>query len=288
MGQIQERVRDDLELKGLRPNTIESYLRCIQAFVAFRRRSPEELGEEDVRAFLLFKKRQGLKNSTLHVYHAALRFLYRCTLKRPEVVDDIPSPQPRRPHPVILTKQEVRNLLQACETTFDRAYYTTMYACGLRNAETRRLRACDIDSTAGVVRVVNGKGGKDRAVMLSTTLLHLLRDHWREARPPGPWLFPARRMVAVGRVDLREPWKNRPVDATTMSTRLRLAVARAGIKRRVTPHTLRHCFATHLLEGGVDIRVIQVLLGHSSLKTTAWYASVRTDLIRETPSPLDL
>ena len=288
MGELQDRVIADLKLKGSRPQTIEGYLGCIRRFVAFHRRSPAEMGEAEVRAFLLHLLEKGRKPSTINVYRAAIGFLYTHTLRRPEVVGNIPCPRAHRPLPTVISRGEVRDLLDAFETTYDRAYFTTMYACGLRSAETIRLQARDIDSKAGVVRIRDGKGGKERAVMLSPALLGLLRNHWRKAHLPGPWLFPTRRMLAPFRFDSVRPWDDKPVSKDTMAHRLRLAVARAGIDKHVTPHTLRHCFATHLLEAGTDVRIIQVLLGHNSLKATAWYARVRTDLIRSTPSPIDL
>ncbi|MEQ1506800.1 MAG: site-specific integrase, partial [Myxococcota bacterium] len=149
MGELRDRVESDLQLRGHRPNTVSQYLRCIRAFVAFHRRPPTELGEDEVRRFLLHLHKRGLAASTVHVYHAAICFLYQQTLKRPEVVDDVPSPRARRPPPVVLTREEVRRILAEMESTFDLAYFTTMYACGLRSAETTRLQATDVDSGAG-------------------------------------------------------------------------------------------------------------------------------------------
>ena len=288
MSELRNRVEEDLLLRGRRPLTIEQYLRCIRTFVAFHRRPADELGEEEVRAFLLHLRKIGRKPSTINVYYAAIKFLFDTTLKRPEVVEDIPNPRGQRPLPEVITRGEIKEVLEALETTFDRAFFTTMYACGLRSGETLSLQASDIESKAGLIQIRNGKGAKPRAVMLSPRLLDLLRHHWREGRLPGPWLFPARNMVGIAQVHPTQPWADRPISRDSMAMRLRLAVMKAGLERRVTPHTLRHCFATHLLEAKVDVRVIQVLLGHSSLRTTAWYAQVRADLIRETPSPIDL
>ncbi len=288
MAELRDRVEGDLKLRGRRPNTIDQYLRCIRAFVALHRRPADEMGDEEVRAFLLHLQRTGRSPGTIAVYYAAIKFLYAQTLKRPEVMADIPSPRPRRPLPKVISRAEVKQVLEALETTFDRAYFTTMYACGLRSAETHALKAEDIQSMLGLIQIREGKGARPRSVMLSPTLLQLLREHWREGRLPGPWLFPARNMVAVAQVHPKKPWADRPVSRDTMAYRFRLAVMKAGLRQRVTPHTLRHCFATHLLEAKIDVRVIQVLLGHSSLRTTAWYAQVRGDLIRDTPSPIDL
>ncbi len=184
MSELRDRVTDDLKLKGSRPQTIEAYLGCIRRFVAFHRRPPAEMGGEEVRAFLLHMLETGRKPSTVNVYRAAIGFLYTNTLKRPEVVRDIPCPRSHRPLPTVISRAEVARLLGATASTYDRAYFSTMYAGGLRSAETVRLQARDIDSKVGVVRVRDGKGGKERRVLLRPGMLGLFSYLSRDARLP--------------------------------------------------------------------------------------------------------
>ena len=203
----------------------------------------------------------------------ALRFFFGVTLGRPELPERIPyARQPRR-LPVVLSADEVVRFLEAVPGVRNRAALTTAYAAGLRAAEVARLKIADIDSARGVIRVEQGKGGKDRYVMLSPRLLNILRTYWRLAHPKI-WLFPGRD-------------GKRPIDPQTLQVACKVAREMAGVDKRVTVHTLRHSFATHLLENGTDIRIIQVLLGHSDLTTTTRYAQVATTTIANTISPLD-
>jgi site-specific recombinase XerD len=206
-----------------------------------------------------------------------LKFLYGVTLGRPEVVASIPWPKMKRRRPDVLTREEVARVLDAAPTPYWRAFLTTAYAAGLRRMEVAALRAPDIDSRSGLLRVACGKGGKAREVMLDPALLTTLRQHWRHHRLPGPWLFPARG---------RTSWSDHPVHLGRASQAFHDALVAAKIGRHITLHGLRHAFATHLLEDGVDLYTLQQLLGHDRIETTTRYTLVRTDRIRATPSPL--
>lgn len=277
MGRLRDKMDADLKLAGLSESTRRHYIHHVRHFVKFHRRPPEEMGEAEVRAFLLHLVQQGRAAGTLLVYRGALRFLYEVTLRRPEVMAGIPWPKQRRHMTSVLTPGEVARILDAAPSPFWRVFMVCAYATGLRRFEVLNLQAADIDAAAGLTRVTRGKGDKPRVVMLDPTLLMALRQHWRFQGLPGPWLFPAR---AIG------SWANRPADLRKASAAFREAVAKTGIGRRVTLHGLRHAFATHLLEDGVDLHTIQRLLGHEDIATTTRYAQVRTDRIRATPSPL--
>jgi integrase/recombinase XerD len=275
MGQLREKMKADLKLRRYRAGTIYSYLECAKKFVAFHRRPPTEMGEAEIRKYLMYlveERRIGPAGHKMHV--AALKFLYGVTLGRPEEAVRVPWPRVPVKLPDILDGSEVERLFGAIESVKHRAIVMTAYGAGLRITEACSLRTTDIDSRRGVIHVRDGKRGRDRFVMLSPRLLAFLREYWRAVRPSGPALFPG---ATAGSV----------VSPRTVRAALRKAVAGAGIKKRVTPHVLRHCFATHLLEGGTDLRVIQTLLGHGSIRTTARYTQVSTRLIARTRSPLD-
>jgi len=215
----------------------------------------------------------GISWPALNQTVCALRFFYGVTLGEAEVPQRIPYAREPRKLPVVLSADEVVRFLEAVASLKTRTALTTAYAAGLRASETVGLKVCDIDSGRMVIRVEHGKGGKDRYVMLSAQLLRILRTYWRLARPRH-WLFPGRD-------------ESKPIDVQVLHSSCRSACAAAGLAKRVTVHTLRHSFATHLLENGADIRIIQVLLGHSNLSTTARYTRVSNALIRRTESPLD-
>ncbi len=278
----------DARLRNLADATSTRYVDAVARFARFYRCSPAQLGEREVRAFLLHLVELGRKPATVIVYWAALRFLYVETLGRPEVFATIPRPRPNRhAEPIPLTTEEASALLDAASSVFDLAFFSTMLETGLRISETTRLRVEHIDARAGLIRVCGGKGGKDRSVRLTEPLLLLLRRHWKAERPCRPFVFPAQRLIAPGVVDGKRRFQRKPASKSTMSLRLRKMVCRAGLRRRVTSHDLRRTFASRLLAAGVDTRVLQVLLGHSSPKTTARYAGVDVDLIRQTPSILE-
>ncbi len=276
MGVLKERMEADLKLRNLRPSTQASYLRCARLLAKHYMRSPAELSEEEVRGFLLYlQDERQAKPSTLKVYIAAFKFLYNVTLQRPEVVAHLRGPKIPRKVPEILSGSEVEALFAEVFSVKYRAVLMTTYGAGLRISEVCRLRTHDIDSDRMLIHVREGKGGDSRYAMLSQRLLVVLRAYWKEIRPAGPYLFPGRRA-------------DRPITRKTISGVLARAAARCGLDKRVTPHILRHSFATHLLESGTDIRTIQVLLGHRSITSTQLYAQVSPGRISRTRSPLDL
>jgi integrase len=244
------------------------------------------MGEAEVRAWLTYLlEERRVSRSTYRVHYAALFFLYAFTLARPEVMAKIPrlGRDWRKPARV-LTLTEVRRLLDAAPTPMARTAFVTAYGAGLRISEVANLQVGDVRSRDGLLVVREGKGGKSRVTMLGPALLHELREHWSRSRPPGPWLFPGRITPPGARCSV---WADRPVTRHTISNWFRKAVRAAGLHGHVTFHALRHSFATHLLERNVDVRTIQVLLGHADLATTTRYTHVRPDLIRATTSPLD-
>lgn len=281
MGRLRDRMQSDLELAGKSEGTQDKYLTCTKAYTRFHMRPPEEMGRAEVREFLLHLiKERGVAPSTSNTYLYALRFLYDVTLQRPDVCDGIPRRRYREQPPTVPTPAEVAGILEAAPSLYYRTFFLAAYGAGMRGNEICHMRVEDIDSKLGVIRVNYPKGGRRRMAMLGPRLLSCLREYWRHYRPPGPWVFPTR----AGGVR----WSDRPLRrerATHVFTQTR---RRAGIDRPVTLHGLRHAFATHLLEAGVDLHTIQVLLGHRQVETTARYLEVRTDLIRRTPSPLDL
>jgi len=281
MGVIRDQMIDECVRRGLSERTIRAYVGQASLFARAHGRSPDQLGRDEVRAYLLRLTKLGRAPATVRQVHSALRFLYVKVLDRPAVVEGIPLPKVRNKLPVVPSRAEVVRLLDACTNPFDRAFFMTAYAAGLRLSEVLHLQAANIRSDLGVLWVRHGKGDKDRQVMLDPLLLDTLRRHWRDSRLPGPWLFPARdtRRFAI------DPWRDRPVHPTTMQKRLRLRCAEAGLGR-LTVHSLRHAFATHLLEDGVDVRTLQVLLGHSQLDTTMRYLRIEPSQVGNIPSPL--
>jgi site-specific recombinase XerD len=270
----------DLKLGGYSPSTIKVYLIYARKFVAYYMRSPELLGEEEIRAWLLRQiEVEHISPETYRQCFAALKFLYSVTLKRPWLVEYIPHRRTERKLPVVLAPEEVLTLFDAITNIKYRTLLMAAYAGGLRIAEACRLRVADIDSKRMVIIVRRGKGNKERQVMLSGRLLLLLREYcktcgktWR----PTDYLFPSSRSPekAIGPESVRKIF--------------RIAREKAGITKPATPHSLRHSFATHLLELGADLRVIQSLLGHASLRTTCRYTHVSTARIAATQSPLDV
>lgn len=214
----------------------------------------------------------GLEHTALRQHFAALRFLYGKTLGRPAETAFLSWPQDVDKLPVVLSEEQVHSLLDALEKPRFRVFFTTMYSAGLRISETCRIQTGDIDAARGVIHV-RGKGGKERLVMLSPRLLVILRAYWKHARPPAPWLFTGR--------------TGRPIAAEVARKALARAAAAAKLDKKVTPHVLRHSFATHLLEAGTDLRVIQVLLGHGSIRSTTRYTRVSARVITKTKSPLE-
>jgi integrase/recombinase XerD len=270
---LRRRMIEDMTVRNLSPATQRSYVHAVAKFARFFGRSPETLDLEDVRAFQVHLVAGGMSWPALNQTVCALRFLYGVTLRQAELPERIVYAREPQKLPVVLSTEEVVRFLEAVASLKCRAALTTAYAAGLRASEVASLKVADIDSSRMVIRVEQGKGGRDRYVMLSLQLLDILRAYWRLARPQH-WLFPRQDGV-------------HPIHPTTLNAACRSACAAAELGKRVTVHTLRHSFATHLLESGTDIRIIQALLGHRNVNTTARYAQVATSTIRGTPSPLD-
>ncbi len=272
MSPLRRRMIDDMTIRNLSPATQRSYLHAVTKFSRYFGRSPEQLDLEDVRAFQVHLVATGISWPALNQTVCALRFFYGVTLGHAEIPERIPYAREPRKLQIVLSADEVVRFLEAVPSLKTRAALTAAYAAGLRASEAVGIRLADIDAGRMVIRVEHGKGGKDRYVMLSVQLLGILRTYWRVARPTH-WLFPGRD-------------ESKPIDVQVLHATCRSACAAAGLTKRVTVHTLRHSFATHLLESGTDIRIIQVLLGHSNLSSTARYTQVSNGLIRRTESPL--
>jgi integrase/recombinase XerD len=270
---LRRRMTEDMTVRNLSPATQRSYISAVSKFGRFFGRSPDRLNLEDVRTFQVHLVAKGISWPALNQIVCALRFFYGVTLRRDEIPERIVYARQPRKLPEVLSAGEVVRFLEAVPSLRTRVALTTAYAAGLRASEAVSLKVANIDSGRMVIRVQQGKGGKDRYVMLSSQLLGILRTYWRLARPKD-WLFPG-----------RDPAN--PIEVNVLHAACRSACAASGLAKRVTVHTLRHSFATHLLERGTDIRIIQVLLGHSNLSSTARYTHVSSGLIRQTDSPLD-
>jgi site-specific recombinase XerD len=239
-------------------------------------RSPEEMGTKEVRDFLVhLRDERELQPMTIKGYVCALKFFYAATLDRPEVVRPWLSPRVVKKLPVVLSGTEVEAVFRAIESITYRAVLMTTYGAGLRINEACRLQVSDIDSKRMLIHIVDGKGGKQRYTMLCSRLLEALRAYWRQARPSGEYLFPGQKPASH-------------LSDSSVRKVLHLAIRDCGIDKRVTPHVLRHSFATHLLDTGADIRTIQALLGHSSIQTTQIYTHVSPRHIGRVKSPLEL
>lgn len=276
MGELRDRMIEDLQLRNYARGTCKQYVDCARAFVAYHRRPPQEMGELEVRQFLLdLVERRKVGPATRKMYVAGIKFLYEVTLQRPEVVAAIPWPKVPQSVPEILSGSEVRRLLDAIESLKYRAVVMTAYGAGLRVAEVCSLHVDDIDSARMTIRVRHGKGDRARYVPLPERVLFLLRRYWVFERPKAPWLFGGEQ-------------SGRPASAASVRYHLSAAARKVGLTKRVTPHVLRHTFATHLLELGTDVRVIQMLLGHRSIRTTVRYTRVTPRLLASTKSPVDV
>jgi len=266
---------EDMRVRNFALNTQESYLRQVSLFARHFGKSPEQLGPEEIRAYQVYltDERQ-VSVGTRIVAVSALRFLYAVTLQRDWSVQLIPTAKKDHRLPTILSPEEVLQLLQAAPSFTHHVIFSTMYGTGMRVSEAVHLRAADIDSQRMMIRIELSKGHKGRDVQLSPKLLELLRCYWRKVRP-GEWMFP-------GQIPNQPLCRYAVGDAVTQAGR------RAGLKKHVTPHSLRHAYAVHLLESGTDVRRIQLLLGHRSLSTTARYLRLATTAVCATTSPLDL
>jgi integrase/recombinase XerD len=289
MTPLKSKMMDDLRLRNLGSATRKSYLGCIRRFAVYFGASPDTLGTEEVREFLLHLLDRALAPATRVVYHSALSFLYVHTLGRPEVMATIPRPRVKAQRlGTPLTRAEVRVLLSACVSLpFVYTFFATMLATGARLSECRTLRVRDIDRRARLIHIRCGKGGHARSVMLSDKHLRLLERYWTVEGLSGELLFPAQRLLRPCVVDTDNRWTDHCVAKDTMGRHMRAVVKRSGLKRRVTTHDLRRTFATWLLERHDNLRLVQVLLGHASPKTTARYTQIHADIIANTPSPYD-
>lgn len=275
MTPLRKRMIDEMQMRNFSPKTIQCYVEIVARFAQHFNRSPDTLGPEEVRTYLLHLVQEKKQSwGTYKQALAALRYFYRWVLKGPDIVSDIRYPRPERRLPVVLSFDEVCRFFAAIPSFKHRMILMTAYSAGLRISEVVNLQVSDIDSQRMVIRVRQGKGKKDRYTILSPVLLQMLRHWWVAARPVS-YLFPSRS-------------QDRPARVTTIQQACKEAQERAGLDKTVRPHTLRHSFATHLLEAGTELRVIQELLGHASPKTTAIYTHVSTKLIAQTKSPLDL
>ena len=273
---LRMRMMEDMRIRGMGDKAQKSHIRALKDFAGFLGRSPDTATPDDLRAYQLHMTDTGVTPSTFNTRIVALRFFFSMTCGREDMKRYMQFKSQPRKLPIVLSVEEVGDLLTAVPGPGlkYRAALSISYGAGLRASEVCNLRVCDIDSDRMLIHVEQGKGRKDRKVMLSPGLLKLLRDYWREARPEG-WLFPGKPKI-------------NPLSPRQLNRAFTSAKHMAGIKKPATLHTLRHSFATHLLEANTDVRVIQVLLGHAKLTTTAQYTHVATKTIRDTVSPFEM
>jgi site-specific recombinase XerD len=270
---LRRRMIEDMTIRNFGPPTQHNYIRSVRNLAIFLGRSPDTASNEDVRRFQLRLSLNGISAASMNNTVAGLRFFFRVTLGRSDIASHLPFVRQPRKLPVVLSPEEVSRFLEAAPGLKYKTAFSVAYGAGLRAREVMSLKPTDIDSKRMVIRVEQGKGRKDRYVMLSPQLLELLRDWWRVERPQG-WLFPG---GVLGQ----------PLTTRQLNRACHAAAETAELDKPVSLHTLRHSFATHLLEQNIDIRVIQVLLGHAKLDTTALYTQVATRTIRQVMSPLD-
>jgi len=276
--QLLQRLHDELVRRNYATTTRESYLRIVQAFRHHSGRRLDHVGPDDLRRYQVFLlEERKLQVGTVVAVIAALRFFFLRVLKRRDMKEDLPYPKRRRRLPIVLSPEEVERLIAGAKNLYHRTLLLTLYGAGLRRSEVCRLKVRDIDSQRMVLRVEQGKGGRDREVPLSPTLLAALREYYRWMRPQT-YLFPG----------TRNGWRaDAPITAKVIWDAVRLATRRAGIDKPVTPHTLRHSYATHLLERGADLRTIQLLLGHADLSHTTVYLHLSRRHLQAAPNPLE-
>jgi integrase/recombinase XerD len=272
MTPLRQRLIEELTRRNYSPNTIEAYVAGVNRAARHFKRPPDQLTPDDLRRFQLALIARGTSWSQFNQVVSALRFFYRHVLDRPELVPLVPYGKKPRTLPVVLSPQQVRRLLEAVPLGRNRLLFRIAYGCGLRVSELTHLRVGDIDSARHLLWVRHGKGNKDRGVPLPEVLLGELRDHWH-AQQPRDWLFPGR--------------NGHPVHVATLQRAFQIARRVAGLPERVTIHTLRHCYATHLLEAGTDLPTLQRLLGHSDIATTMRYIHLRSDRMPHVRSPLE-
>lgn len=275
MTPLRQKMIEDMKRYNLAERTIETYVSQVERFAKYFKKSPDLLGKDEIRTFQLYLIEEEVSWSLYNQVVCALRFLYRKTLNQEMMIEHIPFPRKPKKLPIVLSMPEVSLFLSSVKNYKKRVILTTIYAAGLRLSEALHLKINDIDSKRMLIRVEEGKGKKDRYVMLSERLLAFLREYFRVERPVGPYLFPGQ--------DSNKPMRAEAIERVSI-----VASRQAGLKKRVTPRVLRHCFATHLLEAGANVRTIQILLGHRSLQTTQRYTHVSKKTICASRSPLDL
>jgi len=279
MTRLRQRMLDDLRRRNYSPDTIRGYIRAVQQFAEYFGRSPEQMGAEELRRYqihLLHERKLAL--GTVENCISALRFLYKKTLKRRDLAfDDLPFPKQPRTLPTVLSQDEVTRLIEAAPNRMHRMLLMVLYATGMRRTEASLLKVSDIDSQRMVIHIQRGKGLRDRDVPLTPRLLEALRDYWRWKKP-RVYLFPSR---------MSAPDVEQPISDKTVWNVCRTAATRAGIQKKLGPHTLRHGFATHLLEGGADLRTIQLLMGHERLEDTTIYLHLSQRHLHAAINPLD-
>jgi integrase/recombinase XerD len=276
MTPLRRRMTEDMQVRNFSPHTQNSYVQQVSLFARHFSKSPEIMGREEIRSYQVYlTNEKKLAPSSILIAVSALRFLYKVTLHRDWCFEDI-IPAPKKPQtlPIVLSPEEVLQFLSCVQSVKHRTILTVCYAAGLRISEAVRLKVADIDSERMVIHVSLGKGQKDRYVMLSPKLLQILRAWW-PVHKPKQWLFPGDRVDSC-------------ISSDAVELACQKAHQRCGIAKPVTPHSLRHSFATHLLESGTDVRTIQLLLGHRSLATTARYLRIANTKVCSTTSPLDL
>jgi integrase/recombinase XerD len=279
MTPLRQRMLDDLRRRNYSPDTIRGYIRAVQQFAEYFSRSPEQMGAEELHRYQLYLLHERkLALGTVENCISALRFLYKKTLKRRDLVfDDLPFPKQPRTLPTVLSQDEVTRLIEAAPNRMHRMLLMLLYATGMRRTEASLLKVSDIDSQRMVIHIQRGKGLRDRDVPLTPKLLEALRDYWRWKKP-RVYLFPSR---------MSAPDVEQPISDKTVWNVCRTAATRAGIQKKLGPHTLRHCFATHLLEGGADLRTIQLLMGHERLEDTTIYLHLSQRHLHAAINPLD-
>lgn len=278
MTPLRQKMLEELQRRNYSPNTIRYYLSTVEDFAQHFKKSPDKLGPDHLRsyhAYLLRDRKLAVESVVGRV--AALRFFFIRTLKRPEFRDDLPYPKRHRKHPIVLSPEEVTKVINAARSLMHRTLLMVLYGTGLRREEVSLLRVANIDSSRMTIHVQFGKGGKQRFVPLSPVLLNTLREYWRWKKPKE-YLFPGTR-IRNGKI--------MPISDKTVYHACVTAAHRAGIRKKVTPHLLRHTFATHMLENGTDIRRIQEILGHGDLATTARYLHISQNHLQSVVNPLD-
>jgi site-specific recombinase XerD len=276
MTALRQRMIEDMRLRNFSANTREAYVRAVARFAAHFKKSPQELTVEHARQFLVHLV-QHMRVSWSHYNQTrcALQFFYRITLGRDERFDGLPCARAPRRLPTVLSAEELQKIFSVARNLKERAMLMTLYGAGLRASELVSLRTSDIDGTRMLIHVRQGKGQKDRVVKLARHLLAVLREYWKAFRP-HPWMFP------------RPTQPDRPLTRVDVFRLVAGSAKRAGLSKRISPHTLRHSYATHLLDAGGDLRTIQVLMGHKNIRTTSIYVHVSQGKIDAAPSPLDL